>query len=149
MHLRQRSLAVDTATSVYDAVIATDGALNLTLSGAYEGNGALRSLGDLTFKAASAEFGSDAQAKSGGVGRFELSGQLLNQGRLTAAQDMFLKLGRLDNRGTLGGAGLLRIEGESLRNEQGLIFSGADMTLRTAMSNMPDNRNCRLLLLKV
>lgn len=116
---------------VNDGVIATDGSLDLTLSGSYEGNGALRSLGDLTFKAASAEFGSDAQAKSGGVGRFELSGQLLNQGRLTAAQDMFLKLGSLDNRGTLGGSGLLRIEGDSLRNEQGLIFSGADMTLRT------------------
>ena len=117
---------------VNDGVIATDGSLDLTLSGSYEGNGALRSLGDLTFKAASAEFGSDAQAKSGGVGRFELSGQLLNQGRLTAAQDMSLKLGSLDNRGTLGGSGLLRIEGDSLRNEQGLIFSGADMTLRTA-----------------
>nr|WP_059391470.1 hemagglutinin repeat-containing protein [Pseudomonas toyotomiensis] len=117
---------------VNDGVIATDGALDLTLSGNYEGNGALRSLGDLTFKADSAAFGSDAQAKSGGIGRFELSGQLLNQGRLTAAQDMFLKLGSLDNRGTLGGSGLLRIEGDSLRNEQGLIFSGADMTLRTA-----------------
>ncbi|MDU9407349.1 DUF637 domain-containing protein [Pseudomonas sp. zfem001] len=116
---------------VNDGVIATDGSLDLTLSGSYEGNGALRSLGDLTFKAASAEFGSDAQAKSGGIGRLELSGQLLNQGRLTAAQDMFLKLGSLDNRGTLGGSGLLRIEGDSLRNEQGLIFSGADMTLRT------------------
>jgi filamentous hemagglutinin len=87
---------------VNDGVIATDGALDLTLSGTYEGNGALRSLGDLTFKATSAEFGGDAQAKSGGTGRFELSGQLLNQGRLTAAQDMFLKLGSLDNRGTLG-----------------------------------------------
>ncbi|QSL90558.1 DUF637 domain-containing protein [Ectopseudomonas toyotomiensis] len=117
---------------VNDGVIATDGALDLTLSGSYEGNGVLRSLGDLTFKADSAAFGNDAQAKSGGIGRFELSGQLLNQGRLTAAQDMFLKLGSLDNRGTLGGSGLLRIEGDSLRNEQGLIFSGADMTLRTA-----------------
>lgn len=117
---------------VNDGVIATDGALDLTLSGNYEGNGALRSLGDLTFKADSAAFGNDAQAQSGGIGRFELSGQLLNQGRLTAAQDMFLRLGSLDNRGTLGGSGLLRIEGDSLRNEQGLIFSGADMTLRTA-----------------
>ena len=115
---------------VNDGVIATDGALDLTLSGRYQGNGALRSLGDLTFKAASAEFGNDAQAKSGGNGRFELTGQLLNHGRLTAAQDMSLKLGSLDNHGTLGGSGLLRIEGDSLRNEQGLIFSGADMTLR-------------------
>ncbi|WAJ36027.1 hemagglutinin repeat-containing protein [Pseudomonas sp. GOM7] len=117
---------------VNDGVIATDGALDLTLSGRYQGNGALRSLGDLTFKAASAEFGSDAQAKSGGIARFELSGQLLNRGRLTAAQNMSLALGSLDNRGTLGGSGLLRIEGDSLHNERGLIFSGADMTLRTA-----------------
>ncbi len=117
---------------VNDGVIATDGALDLALSGRYQGNGALHSLGDLTFKAASAEFGNDAQAKSGGNGRFELSGQLLNHGRLTAAQDMSFTLGSLENRGALGGSGLLRIEGDSLRNEQGLIFSGADMTLRTA-----------------
>ncbi|MDZ4193656.1 MAG: DUF637 domain-containing protein [Pseudomonas sp.] len=121
---------------VNDGVIATDGALDLTLSDNYEGNGALRSLGDLTFKADSAAFGNDAQAQSGGIGRFELSGQLLNQGRLTAAQDMFLRLGSLDNRGTLGGSGLLRIEGDSLRNEQGLIFSGSDMSLRVgALTN--------------
>lgn len=114
-----------------DGVIVTDGTLGLTLTGSYKGNGALRSVGDLTFKAASAEFGADAQVKSGGVGQFDLTGQLLNRGRLTAAQDMSLKLGSLDNRGTLGGAGLLRIESESLRNERGLVFSGGDMTLRT------------------
>ena len=129
--ISRQSILANGDSWVNDGVIATDGTLGLTLTGSYAGNGALRSLGDLTFKAASAEFGTDAQVKSGGVGQFELSGQLLNRGRLTAAQDMSLKLGSLDNRGTLGGAGLLRIEGDSLRNEQGLIFSGGDMTLRT------------------
>nr|WP_288453783.1 DUF637 domain-containing protein [uncultured Pseudomonas sp.] len=129
--ISRQSIVATGDSWVNDGVIATDGTLGLTLTGSYTGNGALRSLGDLTFKAASAEFGTDAQFKSGGVGQFDLTGQLLNRGRLTAAQDMSLKLGSLDNRGTLGGAGLLRIEGESLRNEQGLVFSGGDMTLRT------------------
>lgn len=128
--ISRQSITANGGNWVNDGVIATDGSLDLTLTGRYEGNGALRSLGDLTFKAASAEFGSDAEAKSGGAARFELSGQLLSRGRLTAAQDMSLALGSLDNRGTLGGAGLLRIEADSLRNEQGLVFSGADMTLR-------------------
>ncbi|MFH6599475.1 filamentous hemagglutinin N-terminal domain-containing protein [Ectopseudomonas khazarica] len=128
--ISRQSITANGDNWVNDGVIATDGSLDLTLTGRYEGNGALRSLGDLTFKAASAEFGSDAEAKSGGAARFELSGQLLSRGRLTAAQDMSLALGSLDNRGTLGGAGLLRIEADSLRNEQGLVFSGADMTLR-------------------
>ncbi|MFG0582765.1 hemagglutinin repeat-containing protein [Pseudomonas sp. zjy_9] len=130
--ISRQSITANGDNWVNDGVIATDGTLDLTLTGRYQGNGALRSLGDLTFKAASAEFGSDAEAKSGGAARFELSGQLLSRGRLTAAQDMSLALGSLDNRGTLGGAGLLRIEADSLRNEQGLLFSGADMTLRTA-----------------
>jgi len=130
--ISRQSITANGDNWINDGVIATDGSLDLTLTGRYEGNGALRSLGDLTFKAASAEFGSDAEAKSGSAARFELSGQLLSRGRLTAAQDMSLALGSLDNRGTLGGAGLLRIEADSLRNEQGLVFSGADMTLRTA-----------------
>ncbi|MFG0413487.1 DUF637 domain-containing protein [Pseudomonas sp. zjy_8] len=130
--ISRQSITANGDNWVNDGVIATDGTLDLTLTGRYQGNGALRSLGDLTFKAASADFGSDAEAKSGGAARFELSGQLLSRGRLTAAQDMSLALGSLDNRGTLGGAGLLRIEADSLRNEQGLLFSGADMTLRTA-----------------
>lgn len=128
--ISRQSITANGGNWVNDGVIATDGSLDLTLTGRYEGNGALRSLGDLTFKAASAEFGSDAEAKSGSAARFELSGQLLSRGRLTAAQDMSLALGSLDSRGTLGGAGLLRIEADSLRNEQGLVFSGADMTLR-------------------
>ncbi|KAB0546089.1 filamentous hemagglutinin N-terminal domain-containing protein [Pseudomonas argentinensis] len=134
--ISRQSIVANGDSWLNDGVIATDGTLGLTLTGSYAGNGALRSLGDLTFKAASAEFGTDAQVKSGGVGQFELSGQLLNRGRLTAAQDMSLKLGSLDNLGTLGGAGLLRIEGDALRNEQGLIFSGSDMALRVgALTN--------------
>ncbi|OLU29573.1 DUF637 domain-containing protein [Pseudomonas sp. PA27(2017)] len=129
--ISRQSIVATGDSWVNDGLIATDGTLGLTLTGSYTGNGALSSLGDLIFKAASAEFGTDAQVKSGGVGQFDLTGQLLNRGRLTAAQDMSLKLGSLDNRGTLGGAGLLRIEGDSLRNEQGLVFSGGDMTLRT------------------
>ncbi|WP_256562828.1 hemagglutinin repeat-containing protein, partial [Pseudomonas sp. PA1(2017)] len=128
--ISRQSIVATGDSWVNDGLIATDGTLGLTLTGSYTGNGALRSLGDLTFKAASAEFGTDAQVKSGGVGQFDLTGQLLNRGRLTAAQDMSLKLGSLDNRGTLGGAGLLRIEGDSLRNERGLVFSGEDIALR-------------------
>ena len=36
----------------------------------------------------------------------------------------------LNNYGTLGGGGNLRLNAPALLNERGLLFSGADMTLR-------------------
>ncbi|WP_373874780.1 hemagglutinin repeat-containing protein, partial [Pseudomonas tohonis] len=109
--------------------IETEGRLQLALSGRYQGNGSLKSLGDLTLSAASAELGQGAQLRSGGKGEFRLGSSLVNAGTISTVGDALLVVASLDNRGTLGAAQKLRIEAPTLLN-QGLLFSGADMALR-------------------
>ncbi|MGU0734836.1 DUF637 domain-containing protein, partial [Pseudomonas aeruginosa] len=53
-----------------------------------------------------------------------------NRGRITAAGDLVASAASLNNYGTLGGGGNLRLNVPALLNERGLLFSGADMTLR-------------------
>ncbi|WP_319084092.1 hemagglutinin repeat-containing protein, partial [Pseudomonas aeruginosa] len=55
---------------------------------------------------------------------------LVNRGRITAAGDLVASAASLNNYGTLGGGGGLRLNVPALLNERGLLFSGADMTLR-------------------
>ncbi|OPD81630.1 filamentous hemagglutinin, partial [Pseudomonas aeruginosa] len=55
---------------------------------------------------------------------------LVNRGRITAAGDLVASAASLNNYGTLGGGGNLRLNAPALLNELGLLFSGADMTLR-------------------
>ncbi|WP_205870406.1 cytidine deaminase-like fold-containing protein, partial [Pseudomonas aeruginosa] len=55
---------------------------------------------------------------------------LVNRGRITAAGDLVASAASLNNYGTLGGGGSLRLNVPALLNERGLLFSGADMTLR-------------------
>ncbi|HCE3952969.1 TPA: DUF637 domain-containing protein, partial [Pseudomonas aeruginosa] len=52
------------------------------------------------------------------------------RGRITAAGDLVASAASLNNYGTLGGGGNLRLNAPALLNERGLLFSGADMTLR-------------------
>ncbi|WP_194965838.1 DUF637 domain-containing protein, partial [Pseudomonas aeruginosa] len=52
------------------------------------------------------------------------------RGRITAAGDLVASAASLNNYGTLGGGGNLRLNVPALLNERGLLFSGADMTLR-------------------
>ncbi|HHH9137924.1 TPA: DUF637 domain-containing protein, partial [Pseudomonas aeruginosa] len=54
----------------------------------------------------------------------------VNRGRITAAGDLVASAASLNNYGTLGGGGNLRLNAPALLNERGLLFSGADMTLR-------------------
>ncbi len=112
-----------------DGAIETEGRLQLALSGRYQGNGSLKSLGDMTLSAASAELGQGAQLRSGGKGEFRLGSSLVNAGTISTVGDALLIVASLDNRGTLGAAQKLRIEAPTLLN-QGLVFSGADMALR-------------------
>ncbi|MGY4532622.1 filamentous hemagglutinin family protein [Pseudomonas sp. TE3786] len=118
-------------TWLNDGSIETDGDLKLTLTGAYRGNGALLSQGDLSVVAASVDTGVDAQWKAGGAADFSIGGNLINRGKISAAQSLLARADRLENYGTLGAATSLRIESNSLRNDGGLIFSGNDMALRT------------------
>nr|WP_318533603.1 DUF637 domain-containing protein [Pseudomonas cichorii] len=116
-------------------MIASDGTLELTLTGKYASNGQVTSLDRLGLSAASVElFGtgriagaSDVQVKSGSM--------LFNQGRITSARDLILNATSLTNNGTIGSAGKLDLVSQVLRNEgassgdQSLISSGGDMRL--------------------
>lgn len=111
-------------------LLASDGSINLNLTGAYGGNGQLTSLGNLSLSATSIDLPTVARISGGGLTTVTSTGLVTNRGRLTSAGDLILRAGTLNNYGTLGSAEKLRIEVPTLLNENGLIFSGDDMALR-------------------
>ncbi|MGH8354674.1 MAG: hemagglutinin, partial [Pseudomonas sp.] len=128
--LASQSLTGTGGAWVNDGLLASDGSLSLTLSGGYGGNGRLTSLGELSLNAASIDLPSAARITGGGLTTVTSSGLLSNRGKLTAAADLTVNAGTLNNYGTLGSAEKLSLYAPTLLNENGLIFSGADMALR-------------------
>ncbi|WP_328994095.1 two-partner secretion system putative hemagglutinin TpsA2 [Pseudomonas aeruginosa] len=113
-----------------DGLLASDGSLRLDLSGGYRGNGRATSLGDFALNAASLDLGNAASLAGGANVTLGVGNLLVNRGRITAAGDLVASAASLNNYGTLGGGGNLRLNAPALLNERGLLFSGADMTLR-------------------
>jgi filamentous hemagglutinin len=117
--------------------IETDGALHLTLSDAYTGNGKLLAQGDLGLTAGSADLGSDAEVRSAGGAQFDIGTVFSTAGKITAVNDVNVKAASLSNLGTLGSAAALHIEAAQLINQGGLLFSGNDMQLLAdSLSNL-------------
>ncbi|WP_085640528.1 MULTISPECIES: filamentous hemagglutinin N-terminal domain-containing protein [unclassified Pseudomonas] len=113
-----------------DGLIASDGELDIQLSGGYGGNGRLSSLGNLTFAAAQLGLTNAASIGAGGQGKVTVGGLLNNAGgRLTAGGDLTIDAGAVTNSGTLGAAQTLTVRTASLLNDRGLIFSGGNMNL--------------------
>jgi len=113
-----------------NGLIASDGGLSLTLSGAYGGSGKLTSLSDLTLKAASLNLSSAGRISGGGLTDIDVDNILANSGKITSAKDLKVAAATLNNYGTLGSGENLRLSATNLRNDRGLIFSGEDMALR-------------------
>ncbi|MGY8829214.1 MAG: two-partner secretion domain-containing protein [Pseudomonadales bacterium] len=109
--------------------IETDGALHLTLSDAYTGNGKLLAQSDLSLTANSADLGSAAELRSAGGVQIDISAGLSSAGKITSANDLSVKAASLNNQGTLGSAAALHIEAAQLINQGGLLFSGGGMQL--------------------
>ncbi|MCP1621437.1 two-partner secretion domain-containing protein [Pseudomonas nitroreducens] len=123
-------------------LIASDGTLDLDLSGNYTADGRLSSLGSLSLGAGYIGIGQSGSIGGGGATTLiNSSGTLDNGGRLTATQDLRVSAASLNNRGTLGAAGNLYLGAPNLLNENGLIFSGGNMQLRTQNFS---NRNADL-----
>ncbi|WP_256675940.1 filamentous hemagglutinin N-terminal domain-containing protein [Pseudomonas sp. SCB32] len=118
-----------------DGLIASDGSLDLNLTGSYSSNGRLSSQGDLTLAANQLDLSENGRI-AGGANVTLNANTLNNHGRLTAAGDLTANTGNLNNYGTLGSAGLLRLQAGNLLNDGeangALIFSGDDMTLRVS-----------------
>jgi len=118
-----------------DGLIASDGSLNLHLSGAYGGNGRLSSLGDMSFGAAQVDLPGTATIAGGGNTRINVGGGLTNRGRLSSAEGLTVNAAAINNYGSLGSAGALTLNTATLLNsgvsdaEHSSIFSGGDMQL--------------------
>ncbi|MBO6279467.1 MAG: hypothetical protein J6N20_18915, partial [Pseudomonas sp.] len=61
---------------------------------------------------------------------------LNNRGRLTSAGDLTVNASTLNNFGTLGGTEKVRLNAAHLVNDQGLVFSGNDMTVRVKVNTL-------------
>ncbi|MCD4531661.1 hemagglutinin repeat-containing protein [Pseudomonas sp. C3-2018] len=115
---------------INNGLIASDGSLDIQLTGGYSGDGRVSSLGNLTFKAAQLGLTSVSSIGSGGLGAINVDGLLNNVGgRLTSNDDLMLNAGAVSNTGTLGAAQELTIKTASLANNTGLIFSRGNMNL--------------------
>ncbi|NWC37244.1 DUF637 domain-containing protein [Pseudomonas gingeri] len=113
-----------------DGLITSDGSAGLNLTGSYSGNGRYSSLGTLGLNTATVSLGSNASIAGGADTTINVAGLLGNYGRITSAAGMTVTAGGVNNYGTLGSTGNLRLTTANLLNEKGLIFSGGDMALR-------------------
>ncbi|OQR33010.1 hypothetical protein BWR15_16290 [Pseudomonas sp. T] len=116
-----------------DGLLASDGSLDIQLTGTYSGAGRVTSLGDLNLSAGQLDISQGASI-TGGQNVTLGAGTLNNHGRVTAAGSLTANTGTLNNYGTLGSAGRVRINTWDLLNDGeqngALLFSGDDMTLR-------------------
>ncbi|WP_343575839.1 filamentous hemagglutinin N-terminal domain-containing protein [Pseudomonas sp.] len=116
-----------------EGLLASDGTLDIQLSGTYSGAGRVTSLGALNLSANRIDLGANGSV-AGGQGVTLGASQLDSRGRITAAGGLTANVGSLNNFGTLGSAGRLLLNVGDLLNDgqtQGaLIFSGDNMALR-------------------
>ncbi|KPY46885.1 Filamentous hemagglutinin, intein-containing [Pseudomonas syringae pv. ribicola] len=116
---------------INDGLIASDGAMTLTLEGAYSGNGRASSLGAFDLQASRMKLAEAASIAGGAQTDIDIDGVLENQGRLTSVADLIVTAGELTNGGTLGSRLKLTVNTPSVVNK-GLIFGGADVASNSA-----------------
>ncbi|MGN8141414.1 two-partner secretion domain-containing protein [Pseudomonas sp. 22105] len=112
-----------------DGLLASDGLIDMQLTGAYGGNGRLSSQRGINFSAAQLSVGAAGSIAAGTTSTINVGAALVNSGRITSSEDLTVNAGSVVNYGTLGAAQNLTINTPSLLNDRGLIFSGNDMTL--------------------
>jgi filamentous hemagglutinin len=110
-------------------LIASDGIIDMQLSGSYGGSGRLTSQRGTELSVAQMNIGAGGSFAAGATSTIRVSGQLINSGRITSSEDLTVNAGSVANYGSLGAAQNLTINTPSLLNDRGLIFSGNDMTL--------------------
>ncbi|WP_256662999.1 hemagglutinin repeat-containing protein [Pseudomonas sp. 91RF] len=119
-----------------EGLIATDGNLNVGISGAYWGGGRVSSQGNLVMNAAQVSLTTAGSSfASGGDTTLNVGGQLDNAGRLTSGGNMIVNANGVRNYGTTAAGGDLTLTTGNLVNASGLIFSGKNMSLRVTDFN--------------
>lgn len=119
-----------------NGVIASDGSLALQLTGNYQGDGRVSSVGALDVSAAQMTLNEPASMAGGGLTNVTVAGQLTNRGRLTSNSGMTINAEGVSNLGTVASAQNLLINAQTLTNERiranegSLLLSGGDMKLQ-------------------
>lgn len=112
-----------------DGLIASDGILDMQISGVYGGSGRLTSQRGAYLSAAQMNVAAGGSFAAGATSTINIGGQLNNAGRMTSGEDLTINAGSVANYGSLGAAQNLTVNTPVLLNDRGLIFSGKDMTL--------------------
>jgi filamentous hemagglutinin len=112
-----------------DGLIASDGILDMQISGVYGGSGRLTSQRGAYLSAAQMNVAAGGSFAAGATSTINIGGQLNNAGRMTSGEDLTINAGSVANYGSLGAAQNLTVNTPVLLNDRGLIFSGTDMTL--------------------
>jgi filamentous hemagglutinin len=118
------------ANWINNGLIATDGTLDVRLTGGYSGAGSMTSQKDLNLVASQLSLDTaNARLAGGGSTAIDIDGILNNSGRITSGAGMQIDAAGVNNFGTLGAADSLTVTTPTLLNQRGLIFSGANMGL--------------------
>jgi len=119
-----------------NGLIASDGSMALQLTGTYQGNGKVSSVGALDMSAAQLTLTELASIAAGGATTINAAGQLTNRGRLTSNSALTVNAGDVTNFGTLASGQNLLINAQTLTNDRirqnqgSLLLSGGDMKLQ-------------------
>ncbi|WP_218175388.1 filamentous hemagglutinin N-terminal domain-containing protein [Pseudomonas sp. D2002] len=119
-----------------NGLIASDGSMALQLTGAYQGNGKVSSVGALDMSAAQLSLTEAASIAAGGITNVTVGGQLTNRGRLTSNSALNINAVGVSNFGTLASGQNLLINAQTLTNDRvrvgagSALISGGDMKLQ-------------------
>ena len=119
-----------------NGLIASDGSMALQLTGTYQGNGKVSSVGALDMSAAQLSLTEAASIAAGGITNVTVGGQLTNRGRLTSNSALNINAGGVSNFGTLASGQNLLINAQTLTNDRvrvgagSALISGGDMKLQ-------------------
>ncbi len=119
-----------------NGLIASDGSMALQVTGTYQGNGKVSSVGALDMSAAQLSLNEAASIAAGGITNVTVGGQLTNRGRLTSNSALNINAGAVSNFGTLASGQNLLINAQTLTNDRvrvgagSALISGGDMKLQ-------------------
>ncbi|WP_439894588.1 two-partner secretion domain-containing protein [Pseudomonas syringae] len=113
---------------INDGLIASDGSIILSLSGAYSGVGSASALGTFNLTANQLTIGTAGKIAGGSASDIRIQGRLNNYGKLISNADLVLNASDIVNEGTVSSAQKMTVSTPALKNT-GLLISVGDMAV--------------------
>ncbi len=113
---------------INDGLIASDGSITLSLSGAYSGVGSASALGTFNLTANQLTNGTAGKIAGGSASDIRIQGRLNNYGKLISNADLVLNASDIVNEGTVSSAQKMTVSAPALKNT-GLLISIGDMAV--------------------